>query len=193
MPRRRSPPGAGAVTRPGRGGWRRRLALVAAGLAGLGLAGLGAGWAGLWPEDAVARGGRLYAANCAACHGAALQGAEAPPAMGSEPRRAAPPLGSSGHAWQHGDAELLAMMMDGSGDAAGMPGFAGRLDVAEARAILAFVKQHWPPGMRIAQSLLNPGAERVIAALTREGTEWTFPPDCRSPGQSPPAAPPNQP
>ncbi|MEN0074865.1 MAG: hypothetical protein AAGC69_10790, partial [Paracraurococcus sp.] len=99
----------------------------------------------------------------------------------------------SGQSWPQRDSELLAMMMDGSGDAAGMPGFAGRLDAAEMRAILGFVKQHWPPGMRIAQSLLNPGAEGVIAALTREGADWTFPPDCRPPGQATPASPPNQP
>ena len=87
--------------------------------------------------------------------------------------RAAPSLGQAGHAWQHSDAELAAIVDHGtgsvtpSGDTPGMPAFAERLDRIDIDAILAFVKSGWPRSARTYQAALSQGGEKVWATLLR--------------------------
>ncbi|MCK8783446.1 cytochrome c [Roseomonas sp. NAR14] len=141
--------------------------------------------AGAGPADsgaAVARGAALYAANCAGCHGAALEGQpdwRRPNAAGRLP---APPLDATGHAWDHPDAQLEEFVAHGmasvapAGYRSDMPAFAGRLSRSEIQAVLAFVRSHWPPGVRAAQAMANRDGA-TVARLARQG-DWTFPPDC---------------
>ncbi len=93
----------------------------------------------------VAQGQVLYAAHCAACHGANLEGApnwKTPESDGSFP---APSHDDSGHTWHHPDGLLLEIIAEGGDPALGsrMPGFKDPLTADERLAILDFIKSRW--------------------------------------------------
>lgn len=106
---------------------------------------------------AVALGRALYAARCASCHGANLEGApdwQTPLADGTMP---APPHDTTGHTWHHNDESLFATVKYG-GQATSppdyvnkMPAFGGQLRDDEIFAVLAFIKSTWPPEVQAAQ------------------------------------------
>jgi mono/diheme cytochrome c family protein len=104
------------------------------------------------PSDAeiLAEGRVIYEAECAACHGAELEGQpdwRSPLPSGRLP---APPHDASGHTWHHPDDVLFRIVMKGTAAIVGggyesdMPGFADVLSDAEIRAVLAFIKSTWP-------------------------------------------------
>ncbi|CUK25081.1 Cytochrome c6 [Pelagimonas phthalicica] len=143
---------------------------------GLGLVGVAAVAAFLWTEigDAplssnsasagpvdIAAGEILYAENCAACHGANLEGEEdwrTPREDGSLP---APPHDATGHTWHHPDSMLFTYTKQG-GQAtlaaqgiefnSGMPGFGEQLSDEDIWNILAYIKSIWPERERAAQA-----------------------------------------
>jgi mono/diheme cytochrome c family protein len=94
----------------------------------------------------IGRGARVYAVECAACHGASLEGQPRWWQADASGRVPAPPLDASGHAWQHSDTQLVGFVARGMAGVAGpdyqsdMPAFAGRLGEAEIRAVVAFIK-----------------------------------------------------
>ena len=93
----------------------------------------------------VAEGGQIYAANCASCHGAELEGQpnwQQPTEDGSLP---APPHDSNGHTWHHPDVVLLDIIANGGDPAFGgtMPGFGAQLSPEDRVAVLDFIKSHW--------------------------------------------------
>lgn len=98
------------------------------------------------PEAAVERGGELYQANCASCHGADLSGApdwKTPNEDGSYPP---PPHDSSGHTWHHPDRVLIEIVRDGSDfPRSRMPAFGDQLTDEDIEAILEFIKTSWGP------------------------------------------------
>lgn len=161
---------------------------ISALVAGTGLIGASMAWAP--PRDrtqVISRGTQLYAAECAACHGARLEAR----AAGTQLEDVygppwAPSLGAAGHAWRHSDAELAAIVAQGVGGAvppsstAGMPAFAGRLDHGEIDAILAYVKSGWPGNVRAYQAALVPDGGETLVALLRDPV-WVFPGQCLSP------------
>jgi len=93
----------------------------------------------------VAQGSVLYSQQCAACHGASVQGVpdwKIPLPNGSFP---APPHDSSGHTWHHPDTLLLSVIANG-GDPASkstMPAFKDKLTADEMSATLKFFKSRW--------------------------------------------------
>jgi S-disulfanyl-L-cysteine oxidoreductase SoxD len=109
---------------------------------------------------AVAKGKAVYAAHCASCHGANLEGQpdwQEPLADGSYP---APPQDASGHTWQHSDTELYVMVRDGedpdkSNPMSSMPAFGKTLSEDDIFAVLAFIKASWPPDVQGVQERLN--------------------------------------
>jgi mono/diheme cytochrome c family protein len=109
----------------------------------------------------TARGAALYAAHCAACHGAALEGAPDWKQPGPDGLMPAPPHDASGHTWHHPDAQLFVMTRDGvaalvgGGYESGMPGFADVLTDDEIIAVLAFIKSTWPEDIRRWHDELN--------------------------------------
>ena len=187
-----APAGAGRAPRPAPA---RRLAGLAPGVAvaasalTAGTAVVGAGVVWVPPRgDAhiLLRGAEVYAAECAGCHGARLEGQVAARARPGDAlaSRSAPPLGASGHAWRHSDAELAAIVADGAagddaGPGGGMPGFAARLGPDEIEAVLAHVKSRWPAGIPTYQAALDRGGGDTFAALPRDPA-WTFPGGCLS-------------
>ena len=109
-------------------------------------------------QAVIALGQRLYAENCATCHGADLEGQpdwQTPLANGRYP---APPHDETGHTWHHPDDILFRIVKEGTAAIVGggyesdMPGFADVLSDAEVRAVLAYIKSTWPERERSYQA-----------------------------------------
>ena len=147
---------------------RRLYASLAAAVALL-AAGTGLLWFGLYPQASaidpddpsqVALGERIYAAHCATCHGANLEGQ--PNWMERKPngRLPAPPHDASGHTWHHPDQQLMLITKKGlsavvPGYQSDMPAFESVLSDAEIAAVLAFIQSRWPPDTRERQKALT--------------------------------------
>lgn len=123
----------------------------------------------LRPDDAavLAEGRRIYDAQCASCHGAALEGQPDWRRRRPDGKLPAPPHDASGHTWHHPDAVLLELTRLGParliGDPAyksDMPGYAGTLDDDAIVAVLSYIKSAWPAAIRQRQDRLNETARR---------------------------------
>ena len=123
--------------------------VLAAALAGCG----SSTTAGIDPWDAakVALGGKVYAGNCASCHGANLEGQPNWRERRPNGKLPAPPHDESGHTWHHPDEMLFEITKHGLGKFAprgyqsDMPAYAGKLSDAEIWAVLSFIESRWPP------------------------------------------------
>lgn len=119
-----------------------RAALLVGAVAASGLAswpGVSPWFAALGRRDVaqgaqVVRGGQVYAAECASCHGAAGEGQPGWERPGLDGLLPAPPHDATGHTWQHSDAQLRAWVLQGPagggapvGYRSAMPAYAGRL------------------------------------------------------------------
>ena len=104
------------------------------------------------PRDAeqVALGAGLYQAQCAACHGEALQGQSDWRERLPSGRMPAPPHDETGHTWHHPDEVLFGITRNGlaryapPGYESDMPGYADILTDREIWAVLAYIKSRWP-------------------------------------------------
>jgi len=142
----------------------------------LGLSGLvivaGASLAWLWltpatpridPDDGaqVTQGQAVYAAQCARCHGANLQGQPIWRQRQANGRLPAPPHDQSGHSWHHPDSALFDITKRGiaayapPGYESDMPAFEGVLTDDEIAAVLAYIKSRWPPEVRARQARIE--------------------------------------
>ncbi|WP_299821771.1 cytochrome c [uncultured Jannaschia sp.] len=95
----------------------------------------------------------VYAANCAACHGADLEGQPDWRRRLEDGRAPAPPHDESGHTWHHSDRNLFTITKLGIGAivpgyASDMPAFGDVLSDAEIAAALAYIKSTWPARQR---------------------------------------------
>ncbi len=148
---------------------------AATGLA-LGLAVLSWGvltWAGLVaagpadmadPDDVaqVERGARIYAENCAACHGAELEGQSNWRTQLSTGGLPAPPHDETGHTWHHADGILFIYTKLGAKEGLGiegfqsnMPAFRDTLSDADIWASLGYIMSRWPERVRQRQDHIN--------------------------------------
>lgn len=131
------------------------------------------------------RGGAVYAAECASCHGARGEGQPNWQRPSPDGRLPAPPHDASGHTWQHSDAQLRALILQGPagggappGYASAMPAYAGRLSEAQVADVIAWLKALWPPGVQAWQAAQNPGGP----GLTALPGDWRFPATCTPDG-----------
>jgi len=107
----------------------------------------------------VMQGEAIYAANCAACHGEALQGQPNWRERMSNGRLPAPPHDKTGHTWHHPDALLIDMVKNGlvagrtapPGYQSDMPAYGTILTDEEIIAVLAYIKSSWPSKVLQAQ------------------------------------------
>lgn len=107
------------------------------------------------PADAalVTRGKSIYAAQCAACHGAALEGQPDWRMRLPNGRLPAPPHDASGHTWHHPDKVLFDIVKNGlvpgktapAGYESDMPAYGSLLSDEDIAAVLAYIKSRWPP------------------------------------------------
>ena len=113
----------------------------------------------LLPDDAplVAMGEAVYAANCASCHGANLEG-QTPDwrVPGPDGRLPAPPHDETGHTWHHDGDTLFRLTKYGLAELLGpdsdyesaMPAYDGVLTDEEILAVLSYIKSTWPADVR---------------------------------------------
>jgi mono/diheme cytochrome c family protein len=114
----------------------------------------------------ITAGQALYVENCAACHGANLEGQADWQNPGADGRLPAPPHNRMGHTWHHSDSVLFGYTQLGGTELlkqkgvdfdSGMPGFGDTLSDQETWNILAYIKSTWPDRERDVQ------AERSLA------------------------------
>ncbi len=112
--------------------------------------------------DEIAIGKRVYAQQCASCHGINLEGQPNWQAELPGGGRLAPPHDLTGHTWHHPDQQLFDITKYGGQKFSApdyknyMPAYAERMSDAEIWAVLAYIKSTWPPNIREAQAKLNP-------------------------------------
>lgn len=111
----------------------------------------------------VARGSAVYAQQCAACHGAQLQGQPDWRTRLSNGRLPAPPHDASGHTWHHPDSMLFGITKYGllpgryapPGYQSDMPAFSVTLQDDDIWAVIAYIKSTWPLNIRSIQRELS--------------------------------------
>ncbi|WP_040485804.1 c-type cytochrome [Lutibaculum baratangense] len=147
----------------------RALAAVAIAAA----AGAIGAWA-LWPEpepasllrpgdpQVVAAGAKVYAAQCASCHGADLQGEPDWQTRDPDGLLPAPPHDETGHTWHHPDDLLFRITKHGVAEAANlegyetrMPAYGGILSDGEIISVLSYIKAQWPAAIRQRHDRMN--------------------------------------
>ncbi|WP_042249140.1 cytochrome c [Paracoccus sp. PAMC 22219] len=99
--------------------------------------------------DNITLGQEIYAANCASCHGADLEGQPDWKRRLDNGRMPAPPHDKTGHTWHHPDNQLFTITKLGVGAVvegyeSDMPAFEGILTDAEIRSVLGYIKSTWP-------------------------------------------------
>jgi mono/diheme cytochrome c family protein len=123
----------------------------------------------LRPDDpqVVSRGKTIYAAHCAACHGARLEGQPNWHERDASGRLPAPPHDAGGHTWHHPDQVLFDITKYGVARAAKMPDYAtsmpvyeGVLPDADIVAVLSYIKAQWPAAIRAQQDEVTRAAQR---------------------------------
>ena len=138
----------------------RRIAAAIAGVAVLAVAATAyflfaaGGWSAAPGSTA---GQQLYAANCAACHGAELEGQPDWRNRLPSGRLPAPPHDETGHTWHHSDAQLFTITKFGlqaiaPGYESDMPAFEHVLTDEEIASILGYIKSTWPERERAYQA-----------------------------------------
>ena len=94
-------------------------------------------------------GKQLYEANCSACHGVNLAGADNwQEGVDSDGQRLPPPLNGTGHTWHHSDKLLQGIIKNGIGfyvkDYKGkMNGFGEVLNDQQIDLVLGYIKSYW--------------------------------------------------
>jgi len=108
-----------------------------------------------WRDDAlVATGERVYAEQCASCHGADLEGEPDWRVRGPDGLLPAPPHDETGHTWHHPAEQLFMLVKYGPAALAAddyqsaMTGYEGILTDEEIVAVLAYIKRQWPAEIR---------------------------------------------
>jgi mono/diheme cytochrome c family protein len=105
-------------------------------------------------SEQVARGKRVYEAQCAACHGAKLEGQPNWRERLPSGRFPAPPHDPGGHTWHHSDTLLFSITKNGierhapPGYKSDMPAFGNQLSDNDIWAVLAYIKSTWPEETR---------------------------------------------
>ena len=104
--------------------------------------------------ETVARGGEVYSAYCASCHGPEGEGAPEWQTANEHGELPAPPHDSTGHTWKHSDAMLYRIVSKGWRDPFNrterltMPGFRDALSPRQIQAVIVYLTTLWTPEQR---------------------------------------------
>ncbi len=119
----------------------------------------------VWAEDVgppmIQFGQKIYATNCAACHGAKLQGQPDWKHRLANGRMPAPPHDVTGHTWHHSDRDLFNLTalgvaaVIGDGYESDMPAFGGKLSDDDIKAVLDYIKSTWPVRAQRSQAAIT--------------------------------------
>ena len=111
--------------------------------------------------DAIERGATLYQDQCAACHGAKLEGQPNWRQRDDDGRLPAPPHDVTGHTWHHSDLLLFQITKYGTSAVVGdgyqsnMSAFEDQLTDAQILETLAYIKSRWPDQAQRVQNSRN--------------------------------------
>lgn len=113
--------------------------------------------------DEIALGQAIYAASCAECHGADLEGEADWKIQNEDGSFRSPPHDQTGHTWHHPDEQLLEAIRLGRarfdginiGGSSPMPAFKDSLTDEEITAVLTYIKSTWPDDIRERQSKVS--------------------------------------
>ncbi len=110
----------------------------------------------------VQAGEKVYHAQCAACHGAELEGQPDWRVRDANGYLPAPPHDAEGHTWHHADDLLFEITKYGPAVVIGdnsyktqMPAYEGVLSDNDIIAVLSFIKNTWPEEQRAWQEQVN--------------------------------------
>jgi len=118
----------------------------------------------LKPDDlgVVQVGKKVYQAQCAACHGASLEGQPDWRIRDANGILPAPPHDATGHTWHHADDLLFeivkygpAVVINDDSYKTTMPVYQGILSDEDIIAVLSFIKNSWPEEQRRWQQEVN--------------------------------------
>lgn len=124
----------------------------------------------LRPDDpkVLAVGERIYAEQCASCHGDRLQGQPDWRTRGADGLLPAPPHDAGGHTWHHPDEVLfritkfgVASIVGDPGYKTSMPAYEGRLSDEGIIAVLSWIKAQWPAQVRQKHDQMNAQAAKA--------------------------------
>jgi mono/diheme cytochrome c family protein len=108
--------------------------------------------------DEIALGKKVYAENCAECHGENLEGESNWKIQNEDDSFRSPPHDDTGHTWHHGDKVLIESIELGGarlpaniGGFSNMPAFEDTLTEDEITAVLNYIKSTWPDDIRTIQ------------------------------------------
>jgi mono/diheme cytochrome c family protein len=103
-------------------------------------------------------GSKLFADNCAVCHGTVGQGQDGWQQRNPDGSFRAPPHDATGHTWHHPDGLLFRTVSEGGRDVpnlgvtSGMPAFGGTLSPGQIVAVINFLRTLWGPQERDFQA-----------------------------------------
>lgn len=125
----------------------------------------------------VSAGEAIYRDNCAACHGAQLEGQANWRERGADGYLLAPPHDATGHTWHHSDDLLFEITKYGPNKALNdseyktrMPAYEDVLSDDDIIAVLSFIKHSWPEEERAWQEHTNGGSEKSFKKLNKQPT-----------------------
>ena len=128
----------------------------------------------------VARGEEVYNLQCAACHGAMLEGQMDWRQRDAEGYLPAPPHDETGHTWHHRDDLLFEITKYGASVVIGdkdyntrLPVYEGLIPDSDIVAVLSYIKSRWPEEERQYQEALN-GNDLNVFRPTQRKTETSL-------------------
>lgn len=93
----------------------------------------------------ITRGTKLFAQNCAVCHGSQAEGTPQWTKPGPDGKYLPPPLNGTAHTWHHPTVVLKRTIKEGTGKLGGnMPPWGDKLSDEEIEAIIAWFQSLWP-------------------------------------------------
>lgn len=111
----------------------------------------------------VARGGDIYKANCAVCHGANAEGAPNWSKKGPDGKFPPPPLDASGHGWHHPKSALVLTIKEGTLKlGGGMPAWKATLTDADIEAVIVWIQSRWPEEVYKSWAFMDEKARRGL-------------------------------
>ena len=109
----------------------------------------------------IARGGEIYKANCAVCHGANAEGAPSWSKKGADGKFPPPPLDASGHGWHHPKSALVQTIKEGTLKlGGGMPAWKDKLNDTDIEAVVAWIHSRWPEDIYKSWAFMDEKARR---------------------------------
>jgi mono/diheme cytochrome c family protein len=123
----------------------------------------------------VLHGKQVYLNNCAACHGANLEGQPNWRTRQANGRLPAPPHDATGHTWHHPDSVLFDIVKNGlvpgvtapADYLSDMPAYGRLLTDRDIVAVLAYIKGTWPAETLAAQKEVTQESSKEWGKILR--------------------------